>query len=398
MSKDWILSERAQQMKSSVIRELLKLTQNPEVISFAGGLPAEDFFPVEDIKEAAIKAIKENGKKALQYGSTEGYPALREFLSEFMTNKGVKTESNEILITTGSQQGLDLCGKVFLNDHDHVITSKPTYLGAIQAFNAYFPEYHTLASDEGGMIVDGLEDLVKEHKPKFIYLVPTFQNPDGRTLSKERRQRILDISIRYGVPVIEDDPYSLLTYTEPTPPPAMVTMAKEHVVYMSTFSKMVCPGFRLAWVVAPTQILDKFIKMKQGSDLHSSTLAQYILLEYLKTGKYKDHIENIKNVYGERMQVMKECIAKYFPPEVKTSHPTGGMFFWVELPKGMDTTKMFEKAVEKNVAYVPGSAFHPDGTGQNTMRLNFSKSDPDKIEDGMKRLSEVIKEELANLQ
>ncbi len=388
------ISDRAEKMKSSVIRELLKLTQKPGVISFAGGLPSEEVFPIMDIKEAADRMLVEKGRKALQYGTTEGYKELREYLSVWMKkNKNIVADPDEIMITSGSQQGLDLTGRVFINNGDNIFASSPTYLGAIQAFNAYYPNWVTLPSDDDGMIVDKLDEVIGEAKPKFIYQVPTFQNPDGRTMPMERREKLIEVAIKHNVPIIEDDPYSSLVYTGETPP-SLKSMAPDYVVYMSTFSKMVCPGFRVAWITAPKDILDKFIKMKQGCDLNTSTLSQYLLYEYIKDGKMDDHIEKMKKVYGERMLKMKECIAKYFPKETTVTNPTGGMFFWVELPETINTTELLPIAVKHDVAFVPGAAFHPDGTGQNTMRLNFSKSTVEEIEEGFKRLGRVIEEQL----
>ncbi len=389
------ISNRAEKMKSSVIRELLKLTQKPGVISFAGGLPSEEVFPILDIKEAADRMLIENGRQALQYGTTEGYQPLREYLSTWMKkNKGINCTPDEIMITSGSQQGLDLTGRVFINEGDNIFASSPTYLGAIQAFNAYHPNWVTLPSDENGMLVDELDEVIGKTNPKFIYQVPTFQNPDGRTMPVDRREKLMEAAVKHNVPIIEDDPYSSLVYTGTTPPP-LKSMNSDYVVYMSTFSKMVCPGFRVAWIAAPKEILDKYIKMKQGCDLNTSTLAQYLLYEYIKDGKMDAHVEKMKEVYGSRMRKMKECIGKYFPEETKVTNPTGGMFFWVELPKSIDTTELLPIAVKKDVAFVPGAAFHPDGTGQNTMRLNFSKSNEEEIEEGFKRLGKVIEEQLA---
>ena len=389
------ISDRAEKMKSSVIRELLKLAKQPGVISLAGGLPDEELFPINDIKEAADRMLVEKGRQALQYGTTEGYIHLREYLAKWMLEKkNIKCSADEILITTGSQQGLDLTGRVFINNGDNIFASSPTYLGAVQAFNAYYPNWITLPSDDDGMILDGFEEIIKTKKPKFIYQVPTFQNPDGKTMPLDRREKLVEIAVKYNVPIIEDDPYSSLLYTGSTPP-ALKTLAPEHVIYMSTFSKMVCPGFRVAWIVAPKEILSKFVAMKQGCDLHTSTLAQYLLHEYISAGKMDAHIEKIKIEYGKKMLKMKEAIKIHLPKETKVTEPIGGMFFWIELPKNINTTDLLPIAVKNDVAFVPGSPFHPDGTGQNTLRLNFSKPTLEEIDEGLRRLGKVIKEQLA---
>lgn len=396
MSEEWRISKRATMMKSSIIRETLKLTQKPGIISFGGGLPAPELFPVAELREAVDRMLVEKGRRALQYGTTEGYRKLREFLADRLKKKGIDADPELIMITGGSQQGLDLCGRVFLNDGDAVLTSNPTYLGAIQAFNAYYPRYITLESDDNGMTVDGMEDLLKEHNPRFIYLVPTFQNPDGRTLPLERRKYIIDLAQKYNIPIIEDDPYSDLCY-EGEIPPNMVALDKENVIMLGTFSKLISPGLRIAWVLAPAKIYDKFVKMKQGADLHTNTFCQFLIYEYAKHGALEKHLDKVRRVYYARMKAMLSAMEKYFPDAVKWTKPTGGMFLWVELPDGLDARELLKKAVERDVAYIPGTAFYPDGTGENTMRLNYSKPTEEEIEEGIKRLAEVIKEAMAKL-
>jgi len=394
MNKDWNVSNRALKMKSSIIRELLKITSKPGLISFGGGLPDESLFPKQQIADAATRAILEHGDKSLQYGLTDGYPPLRQFISEWMKKKNINVDIENILITVGSQQGLDLCGRVFLDKDDVVLTSTPTYLGALQAFNAYEPQYVSIPSDDDGMLVDDLDNIVKKHKPKLIYQIPTFQNPDGRTLPLDRREKLIEVSEKYNVPIVEDDPYSSLFYYEETPP-LLKAMAPENVIFMSTFSKMVSPGFRLAWLSAPKTLHDKFVKMKQGCDLHSSTLAQHILYQFVIDGRLDAHLEIIKKSYKEKLQSMYAAMEKHLPEGVKWTHPTGGMFIWLELPERLDTIKMFQRAVDNLVAYVPGTAFYPNGDGNNMMRLNFSKPSHEEIDEGMKRLGKVIREELA---
>jgi len=381
-------------MKSSIIRDTLKITQKPGVIGFGGGLPAPELFPSEELAECAKKVIMEKPAEALQYSTTEGYVKLRELIAERMAKIGVRCDPDQIMITGGSQQGLDLTGRVFLDTDVFVVCGVPTYLGAIQAFNAYIPKYLTLASDENGMTIDGLEEYLKKYSPRLIYVVPTFQNPDGLTISEERRKAIVELGEKYHVPVIEDDPYSELCF-EGTVPPHMQSMNPDGVILLGTFSKLLAPGFRVAWVIAPKgECFDRFVKMKQGADLQTNTLSQYIIYEYLKTGALDKHLAKVAKVYSKRRDLMVKAMHKYFPKGVKFTEPKGGLFLWVELPEGLNATELLPKAVERKVGYIPGEAFNPNGGGENTMRLNFSKSSEEEIEEGIKRLGEVFAEAL----
>ncbi|MGB9561906.1 MAG: PLP-dependent aminotransferase family protein, partial [bacterium] len=367
------------------------------VISFAGGLPAPEFFPVDELKEAARLTLEKRAKYALQYGETEGIEALRQFLAERMKSVGVKIPHERVLITSASQQGLDLIGKLFIDDGTYVVTSRPTYLGAIQAFNAYAPKYVTLNSDDDGVNIDELEKIIEKYDPRFIYLVPSFQNPDGRTLSFERRKRIAEISVKYNLPVVEDDPYSELVYEGEKLPP-IIALAPDNVIMLGTFSKIISPGLRIGWIIAPEFALDKLVKLKQGADLHTSTFAQWMIYEFLAAGNLDKHIQKLKSVYRNRLKAMLESIERYFPYEVKTSHPKGGLFLWAELPNSLDTSELLPYAVEKGVAYIPGTYFFPDGGGKNTMRLNFSYCDEATIEEGIKRLGDVFKQAIVRLK
>ncbi len=390
----WHYSKRALAMKSSIIRETLKLTKKPGIISFGGGLPAPELFPNTELIEAARKTLTEKPEEALQYGTTEGYPPLREAIAEQMNTIGVPCDADEILITSGSQQGLDVLGRVFLNDGDYVATASPTYLGAIQAFNAYLPKYATLPSDDDGMVVDGLEDIIKQKSPSMLYLVPTFQNPDGKTIPENRRREILDLTTKYGVPVIEDDPYSELSFGGEVPK-HMKAMAHDDVILLGTFSKLLAPGLRIAWLIAPKgEIYDRCVKMKQGSDLHTNTLGQHIIYEFIKTGALNTHIKKVRKLYAKRRNIMVEAMHKYFPKEVSFTEPNGGLFLWVSLPEKINTTELMPKAVENMVAYIPGSAFFPNGGGENAMRLNFSKPSEEEIEIGIERLGKLFQEVL----
>jgi 2-aminoadipate transaminase len=391
---------RTDNIRSSAIRELLKLTSIPDVISFAGGLPAPDVFPIEQFKEAANVVLTEMGDRALQYGTTEGYQPLREMIARNAGKYGIQITADNVLITTGSQQALDLLGKIFINRGDRILVESPTYLGAIQAWNAYGVKYVTIPFDENGMRTDMLEARLRTGI-KFIYVLPNFQNPTGVTLSRERRKQLVEMADNYGVPIVEDDPYGQLRYEGDHLPPVVVLddemRAKEvpiysgNVIYTSTFSKILAPGLRLAWVVAPVEVIKKLVQAKQGCDLHTSTLTQYLAYQVANTPWMKSHIHMIRKVYGERRDVMIKALEENMPDGVHWTEPKGGLFLWVTLPEGMDTGKIFKDAVESKVAFVPGAPFHPQGGGENTMRLNFSNSKPELIQEGIKRLANVIK-------
>jgi 2-aminoadipate transaminase len=394
-------AQRTQRMTSSAIRELLKLTEDPEVISFAGGLPAPDVFPVDEFSAACGQVLKEWGALALQYGSTEGYLPLREMIARHTGRYGISVTAENILISSGSQQALDLIGKVFINPGDRILVEEPTYLGALQAWNAYGAEYVTVPMDENGMVTDELENALRSGV-KFIYVLPNFQNPTGVTLSTERRQKLLEIADQYGVPIIEDDPYGQLRY-EGENLPSIVSMDNEYrkngnneyrgnVIYLSTFSKTLAPGLRLAWVIAPAQVIRKLVQAKQGADLHTSTFNQIVAYEVARGGFIDRHIWLIRRVYGERRNVMLDAMEELFPPGVTWTKPQGGLFLWGMLPKELDTTEIFKIAVARKVAFVPGAPFFALGGGKNTMRLNFSYSNPEKIQIGIERLANVLKE------
>jgi len=394
-------AQRTQRMKSSAIRELLKLTEDPEVISFAGGLPAPDVFPVEEFSTACEKVLKDWGAQALQYGATEGYAPLREMIARHTSRYGISVSPENIVITSGSQQALDLIGKVFINPGDRILVEEPTYLGALQAWNAYGAEYVTVPMDENGMITGELENALRSGV-KFIYVLPNFQNPTGVTLSLQRRQELIEIADRYGVPIIEDDPYGQLRYDGENLP-SIVTMDNEYrrngsneykgnVIYLSTFSKILAPGLRLAWVIAPTPVIRKLVQAKQGADLHTATFNQIVAFEVARGGFLDRHIWLIRRIYGERRNIMLDAMDELFPPGVTWTRPQGGLFLWGMLPEGMDTTEIFKIAVARKVAFVPGTSFYATGGGENTMRLNFSYSSPDQIQIGIERLGNVLKE------
>jgi 2-aminoadipate transaminase len=394
-------AQRMQRIRASMIRELLKLTENPEVISFAGGLPAPEVFPVEEVRAATNRVLTEHGTTALQYTTTEGYRPLRDLFVRHMARYGVTVGPENVLVTSGSQQALDLVGKLLINPGDRVLTEEPTYLGALQAFNAYQAEYLPVPIDDEGLDLDALEKQLRAG-PKFLYVLPNFQNPGGVTLSLARRRRVVERAAHYGIPIVEDDPYGQLRYEGEHLPPLVKIDAELHgcgggergftgnVLYMSTLSKTLAPGLRIAWVVAPEAVVSKLVQIKQGADLHSSTFCQYVAYEVARGGFLDQHVRRIRAVYGERREAMLSALARHFPHGVRWTRPQGGLFLWVTLPKGFDTMALLDEAIREKVAFVPGAAFYPCGGGEETMRLNFSYAPPDVIEEGIKRLARVV--------
>jgi 2-aminoadipate transaminase len=395
-------AQRTQRMKGSAIRELLKLTEQPDIISFAGGLPAPDIFPIEEFKAACIRVLDTSGRQALQYGASEGYQPLREMIARHTERFNFGVTSDNVLITSGSQQALDLLGKIFINHGDRILVEAPTYLGALQAWNAYGAEYVPVESDQDGMRTDALEEALRTG-PKFIYVLPNFQNPTGVTMSLERRIKLVELADRYGVPIIEDDPYGQLRF-EGEHLPSVVMLDNNlrdqsgtytgNVIYLSTFSKILAPGLRLAWVIAPPEVIRKLVLAKQGADLHTATFNQVVAYEVGHGGFIDKHVQVINRVYQERRDVMLDSLAENMPNGVQWTHPLGGLFLWVTLPEGMNTTEMFKDAVAEKVAFVPGSSFYPCGGGENTMRLNFSYSRPEIINEGIARLGRVIRKRI----
>jgi 2-aminoadipate transaminase len=397
---DRIFSKRATRFRSSEIRELLKVTQIPGMISFAGGLPNPMAFPVEIIHECVEKIFKDDIKSALQYGSTEGVTQLRGILAKRMKkNYQINCELHDVMITSGAQQALSLVALCFLDPGDTYLTTVPAYLGAIQAFQAYEANCESIPMNDEGIDTDSLRrNLDRLHRtgiiPKFIYTVPTFQNPSGETISPSHRKELLDIASEYDFLIIEDDPYGELIFEGSSIKPIKSYDTKGRVVYISTFSKILAPGFRLGWIIASKVILDKFIQGKQAADLCTNVFSQYVAYEYIEGGYLDKHVERIKELYKNKRDLMLKALEDYFPPEVKWTIPKGGMFIWITLPKSIDTRLMFQKAIAKNVAYVVGEAFFPEGGDYNSMRLNFSYSEDEQIKEGIKRLAKVIKNEL----
>ncbi len=395
-------AQRTHRLKASAIRELLKLVEDPDIISFAGGLPAPEVFPTEEIREACNRVLTNQSATALQYGSTEGYLPLREMIARHASRSGVEIKPNNILITSGSQQALDLIGKVFINHGDRLLVESPTYLGALQAWNQYGAEYVTVRTDDDGMVTEDIEQALRTG-PKFIYVLPNFQNPMGVSMSYERRVKLVEMADRYGVPIVEDDPYGQLRFEGEHIPGVNVLDAKLHVqngkytgnvIYLSTFSKILSPGLRLAWVIAPDEVISKLVLAKQGTDLHTATFNQVVAYEVGHGGFLDQHVKHICDVYRERRDVMLDALEEYMPDGVTWTHPLGGLFLWVRVPESCNTAEMFPAAVRNKVAYVPGLSFHPAEDVHNTMRLNFSYCKPEKIVEGIQRLGNMLKEEL----
>lgn len=403
-------AQRMQRVGSSMIRELLKLTEQPDIISFAGGLPAPELFPMEAFQAGCERVLARHGRRALQYGTTEGYGPLREYIVHKMAQYGIKAAPENVLITSGSQQALDLLGKLLINPGDKILTERPTYLGALQAWRAYQAEFVSVPIDDDGLQTDLLEEALCVG-PKFMYILPNFQNPGGVTLSMARRQMLIELADRYGIPIVEDDPYGELRFEGEHLPPLVVQDADRlngrsslngngffhgNVIYLSTFSKTLAPGLRLGWIVAPAEVIQHCVMAKQGMDLHTSTFVQMVAYEVVQNDFLKEHVRQIREVYRARRDVMLAAMARYFPQGITWTRPQGGLFLWATLPEYLDSVAILEKAIDHKVAFVPGTAFYPGGGGQNTMRLNFSNAQPEQIKIGIRRLGEVLATEMAD--
>jgi 2-aminoadipate transaminase len=389
-------------MTSSAIRELLTVTEQPDVISFAGGLPAPEAFPLTEVRRVSDRILRDRGAQALQYGPTEGHRPLREAIAERVVSQGYSVTADHVLVTTGSQQALDLVGKVFLDPGDAVAVESPTYLATLQAWRAYGARYCGVESDQDGMDVDHLGALLPE-RPKLVYCVPNFQNPRGVTLSLARRKALVALVSHAGVPVVEDDPYGELRFGgEPLPSLLSLTMTSpghdapygDTVISLGTFSKILAPGLRVGWVVAAREVIAQLTRAKQGTDLHTASLNQMIACEMLQSGFLAEHRKAIVGTYRERRDTMLAALAAHFPSGARWTHPEGGMFLWVELPERIDAAALLRRALERRVAFVPGQAFHADGRGANTLRLNFSNASPQQIREGIERLGRAVEDML----
>jgi 2-aminoadipate transaminase len=382
-------ARRMDSLRPSTIREILKVTEQPDVISFAGGLPAPELFPIADILSATKRVLRDAGASALQYGPTEGFSLLREAFAAECRKRGIDCSASDILVTTGSQQSLDLLGKVFLDAGDCVLTESPTYLAAIQAFQSYQARFQPVPTDRGGLIPEALPELIEREKPKFLYTIPNFQNPTGVTLTAARRQALYAIAARYRLNIVEDDPYGALRYAGADIAPIKSLDSEGLVTYLSTVSKTIVPGLRIGWSVSPSAVGRKLTIAKQAADLHTSSLDQRIVHRYLADFDSQAHIERIRQSYGERYAIMDAILRETMPPGFTWTHPEGGMFLWVTCPDGIDTNKLMLEALARKVLFVPGRDFFPDASGNRFMRLNFSNASPEKIQEGIRRLAEV---------
>jgi 2-aminoadipate transaminase len=404
MNWDSLFAERTQQMKRSTVREILKLTARPEVISFAGGLPAPELFPVERIRQATDTVLAERGREVLQYSTSEGMPELRGLIAKRLSSGKFQIQPENILITSGSQQGLDMLARIFLDEGDRVIVENPTYVGMMTSWRPYFLQFSAVPTDQDGMCVDDLEPLLAENH-KIMYAIPTFQNPQGTTLSRERRVKLAELLVKYNLPFIEDDPYGELRYSGEKVP-TVLQMEAEHrgsatlegnVIYCGTFSKTLTPGLRIGWVAAAFPVIDKLVQVKQATDLHTSTLNQFITYEVAHDEAFLDeHVAMLREVYRERRDIMLGTMAEHFPQEVTWTRPEGGLFTMVTMPLHLNARDILKTALEHDVAFVPADDFFVGDTGHNTFRLNYSNARPEMIVEGIRRLGVVLKEALVS--
>ena len=387
-------AKRMERMQASEIRELLKLTAQPDIISFAGGLPAPELFPVEDIAKVSHDLVLKEGRQLLQYATTEGRPTLRAKIAKRMQEKyNTPADANDILITTGSQQCLDFAGKLFLDPGDVVLCESPSYLGAINAFNAYEPVFKEVPTDKEGIIPEELDKiLATTPRCKFIYVIPEFQNPTGISWTIERRKKFMEVINKYELPVLEDDPYGELRYDGKMSPTLKSMDTKGLVMFLGTFSKIFCPGLRLGWISGKHEFVQEFVKIKQSADLHTSNFDQGVADAYMDNCDLDAHVKEIIALYKHRRDLILECMAKEFPQDVEFTHPQGGLFLWVTLPKGCSAKAVFTKCIEMKVAAVIGDAFYPNGKTDRSLRVNFSNMPDDRIKEGIARMAKAIKE------
>jgi len=388
---NWQMARRAERLNPSTIREILKITERPGIISLAGGLPSADTFPVQAMREATTAVLRDTPREALQYAASEGYGPLREWVAAELSSQGLKAGADQVLITTGSQQGLDLVGKVLIDPGSVVAVESPTYLGALQAFAPYEANFTAVAGDDDGPLPDGLEAA---RGARFLYLLPNYQNPTGRCLPAERRLALVAKAREIGLPIVEDNPYGDLWFDEAPPPPVSASAgvgADGGAVYLGSFSKVLAPGLRLGYVVAPPALMPKLLQAKQAADLHTPGFNQRVVHEVIKNGFLKEHVPTIRARYKAQRDAMRSALQQHLPPGCKWQAPHGGMFFWVELPPQVDATALLPQAVEAGMAYVPGSAFFPHGGHHHTLRLSFVTVAPDLIEQGVAALGRVLK-------
>lgn len=383
-----LFSTRARELQSSAIREILKITELPEVISFAGGLPAPITFPVDEMRAAMTQVLTGNGREALQYSTTEGYAPLREWIARRCSTPDAPVDADQVLIVSGSQQGLDLLSKALVDPGDTVLVETPTYLGALQAFSLFGPKFIPVAADEDGLLPESMDESMRG--AKFLYCLPNFQNPTGRLLPEARRRQLAQRARDLDLLILEDDPYGALSYDGETPP-SIRSLAPERTVYMGSFSKVLAPGLRLGYVIAPPALRAKLVQAKQATDLHTATLSQMAVYEVIKDGFLDTHIPTIRTLYRDQCQTMIDALERHMPQGVRWNRPRGGMFLWAELPRGMDASRVLAKAVEQKVAFVPGAPFFAADPEIESLRLAFVTVPPPRIEEGVERLAAVIR-------
>jgi 2-aminoadipate transaminase len=381
-------ARRAARMNPSIIREILKVTERPGVISLAGGLPSPETFPVEAMREAAERVLRHSPREALQYAASEGYGPLREWVAEHLNGQGLRVDASQVLITTGSQQGLDLVGKVLIDAGSRVAVESPTYLGALQAFTPYEPELVSVPCDDDGPLPDAL-DVARG--ARFLYALPNFQNPSGRCMSEARRAALIERAVALGLPLIEDNPYGDLWF-DAAPPAPLASRWSEGVVYLGSFSKVLAPGLRLGYVVAPKELCPKLLQAKQAADLHTPSFNQRVVHEVIRDGFLDEHVPTIRARYKAHRDAMRAALEHHMPAGCHWNVPVGGMFFWLELPEGVDAMALLPHAVERGMAFVPGAAFYADHPKPNTLRLSFVTVAPDRIEQGIALLAQALKE------
>lgn len=386
----WQFSERARNLKSSIIREMLKDASKPGVINFGGGLPAPELFPIEEIKAACIRVLDKYGPASLQYTLTTGVPLLKQFLADRISTIGYDFSPDSIQITGGSQQGLDIVGRIFIEPGSVVLTEAPTYLGALQAFSFYDAKFVSVETDEHGMLPDDLEKKIKKFNPVFLYLVPNFQNPSGITMSGPRREAVIELSKKYDIPIVDDNPYGELRFSG-EPVPSLKVMGKEQVIQLGTFSKIISPGLRIGWIAAHPEFISICERMKQACDLHTTTFSQYVVYEFAKDGALERHIEVIKKAYHRRRNVMIQALRDNFNDGTTWTEPEGGLFLWVKLANGVSASDLLPRALKAGIAYVPGKYFFSDNPDDSTMRINFCNATEENIVEGVKRLAAVVK-------
>ncbi len=387
----WQFSQRARQLQSSAIRDILKVTVRPEVISFAGGLPSPATFPIKEMRAAYDAVLTREGRVALQYGPSDGYAPLREWIADSLSTGGARILPEQVLMLSGSQQGLDLLGKVLVDEGSRVLVETPSYLGALQAFSVYRPQFVAVDSDEQGILPERIEAL--SQGARLLYTLPNFQNPTGRTLPLERRHALVDACARLGLPLVEDDPYGALSYRG-EPLPKMLTMNPGGVIHMGSFSKLLSPGIRLGYMVAPQPLVAKLEQAKQAADLHTAQLTQMVVHEVVRDGFLDSHIPTIRKLYADQCEVMLAALAEHFPEGTSWTRPEGGMFIWVTLPGHIDSMELLQEAIAENVAFVPGAPFYAEVPRHNTMRMSFVTVPPERIREGVMRLARLIRTRL----